>query len=118
MLGGLVLGVSLAVGVGDGLVDAGADGEAQRLGQDGGGGGESLGVFGAGGEQGGPAGGVDGLGAVWWTSAGVCSPIPAWWWSWLYQAAKVFMCARAWAREAKRSGKVGAYLTVLNSASL
>jgi len=54
----------------------------------------------------------------WWTSAGAGSPMPAWWWSWLYQPANVSMCSRASARVAKRSGKVGAYLAVLNSASL
>src|SRR4051794_15340767 len=39
-------------------------------------------------------------------------------WAWLYQATKSFMNARAWARDANRSGKTGAYFKVLNQASL
>src|SRR3954468_6951300 len=39
-------------------------------------------------------------------------------WAWLYQATKSVMNARAWARDANRSGKTGAYFNVLNQASL
>src|SRR4051794_19359198 len=39
-------------------------------------------------------------------------------WAWLYQVTNSAMNARAWARDANRSGKTGAYFNVLNQASL
>ncbi|GGN48205.1 hypothetical protein GCM10010109_85190 [Actinoplanes campanulatus] len=49
---------------------------------------------------------------------GVCRPIPECRWAWLYQFTNSVMNERASARDANRSGKTGAYLSVLNQASL